>query len=116
MTSVNGSHADRGSLTLAVVGLGYWGPNLIRNLHELPQVGGIWACDLRPDRLDAVSRRFPATKVTTSYESVLADPSIDAVLIATPISTHHRLASAALRVGKHVFVEKPLAASTREVL
>ena len=103
-------------LNVAVIGLGYWGPNLIRSLHELPQVAGLWACDLRTDRLEALSRRFPGTTVTTSYDAVLANPAIDAVLIATPISTHHKLAAAALKARKHVFVEKPLAASTEEVL
>ena len=103
-------------LNVAVIGLGYWGPNLIRSLHELPQVAGLWACDLRTDRLEALSRRFPGTTVTTSYDAVLANPAIDAVLIATPISTHHKLAAAALKARNHVFVEKPLAASTEEVL
>ncbi|MGZ6616045.1 MAG: Gfo/Idh/MocA family protein [Solirubrobacteraceae bacterium] len=103
-------------LNVAVIGLGYWGPNLIRSLHQLPQVAGLWACDLRTDRLEALSRRFPSTTVTTSYDAVLANPAIDAVLIATPISTHHKLAAAALKARKHVFVEKPLAASTEEVL
>ncbi len=103
------------SLKMAVVGLGYWGPNLIRNLHELPQVTELWACDVRSERLEAITRRFPATRATTSYDVILADRAIDAVLIATPISSHHPLASAALRAGKHVFVEKPLAASVEEV-
>jgi predicted dehydrogenase len=102
-------------LSMAVVGMGYWGPNLIRNLHELSQVTELWACDLRADRLETITRRFPATRATSRYDQVLEDPSIDAVLLATPISTHHRLATAALHAGKHVFVEKPLAASSEEV-
>jgi predicted dehydrogenase len=104
------------TLTLAVVGVGYWGPNLIRNLHELPVVEKIIACDLRPVRLQAISRRFPAVIAMTSYEEVLLDQSVDAVVIATPISTHHSLAAAAIRAGKHVLVEKPLAASSAEAL
>jgi predicted dehydrogenase len=104
------------ALTIAVVGLGYWGPNLIRNLQELPLVDRMIACDVRPERLSTISRRFPAVHATTSYDDVLADPSIDAVLIATPISTHHPLAAAALRAGKHVMVEKPLAASSEQAL
>jgi predicted dehydrogenase len=107
---------ERGPLSVAVIGLGYWGPNLIRNLHELPDVGELWACDMREDRLDAIVSRFPATRLATRHEVVLANPSIDAVLIATPISSHHELGSAALRAGKHVFVEKPLAASSRQAL
>ncbi len=116
MTAAAPSAGPAVALKMAVVGLGYWGPNLIRNLHELPQVGEIWACDLRSDRLEAITRRFPATRATTSYDVILADPTIDAVLIATPISTHRRLASAALQAGKHVFVEKPLAASSAEIV
>jgi predicted dehydrogenase len=102
------------SLNIAVVGLGYWGPNLVRNLHELPLVDRLVACDLRTERLDAISRRYPAVHTTTSYDEVLADGSIDAVLIATPVSSHHPLAAAALAADKHVFIEKPLAASCEE--
>ena len=105
-----------GDLRVAVVGLGYWGPNLIRNLHDLPEVGELWACDVRKDRLDAIVARYPATKATTQYEAVLANASIVAVLVATPISTHYELGSAALRAGKHVFIEKPLAASSHTAL
>jgi predicted dehydrogenase len=102
------------TLNVAVVGLGYWGPNLVRNLHEVPLVDRIVACDLRAERLDAISRRYPAVHTTTSYDEVLADGSIDAVLIATPVSSHHPLAAAALAADKHVFIEKPLAASCEE--
>jgi predicted dehydrogenase len=105
------------TLTLAVVGVGYWGPNLIRNLNELPVVKRIVACDLRPNRLHAISRRFPSVIATTRYEEeIVADPTIDGVVISTPISTHYRLAEAAIQAGKHVMVEKPLAASSVEAL
>ncbi len=110
------SRRDGERLTMAVIGLGYWGPNLIRNLHEVPDVGELWACDLRTDRLEAIVSRYPAVRPTTSYDEVLGDPAIDAVMIATPISTHHRLGAAALLAGKHVFVEKPLAGSSRDAL
>lgn len=102
------------SLSLAVVGLGYWGPNLVRNLHEIPAVGRIIACDLQAARLKPICRRFPSVDATTEYREVLADAGVDAVIVATPISTHHSLAAAALRAGKHVMVEKPLAASSTE--
>jgi predicted dehydrogenase len=101
-------------LSFGVVGLGYWGPNLLRNLYELPYVDTVTACDLREDRLEAIARRYPAVRTTTSYDDVLEDDSIDAVLIATPVSTHQPLAARALRAGKHVFIEKPLAASGAE--
>jgi predicted dehydrogenase len=103
-------------LRTAVVGLGYWGPNLARNLSELPEAELAWVCDLRQERLDALARRYPAVATTQSYEQVLADQSVEAVVIATPVSTHHALATAALEAGKHVFVEKPLAASSEEAL
>jgi predicted dehydrogenase len=116
MMSTASSQCGGESLTAAVIGLGYWGPNLIRNLHALPEVRELWACDLRRDRLDAIVSRFPAVRATASYDAVLANPDIDAVLIATPISTHHHLGTAALYAGKHVFVEKPLAGSSRDAL
>jgi predicted dehydrogenase len=102
------------ALRVAVTGLGYWGPNLVRNLHEIEDVEVAWICDRRPEALEKIGRRYPAVGRTTSYETVLGDDSVDAVVIATPVSTHHPLASAALRAGKHVFIEKPLAASTEE--
>jgi predicted dehydrogenase len=98
----------------AVVGLGYWGPNLVRNLHELEGAEVAYVCDLREDALEKIARRYPAVATTTSYADVLADPTVDAVVIATPVSTHHALASGALQAGKHTFVEKPLAASSEE--
>ena len=116
MIDVTRAETTTPGLSMAVVGLGYWGPNLIRNLHELSEVTELWACDLRADRLQSITHRFPATRATSRYDEVLDDSSIDAVLLATPISTHHRLATAALHAGKHVFVEKPLAASSDEVL
>jgi predicted dehydrogenase len=105
-----------GPLRVAVVGLGYWGPNLARNLSELPDAELAWVCDLRQERLDALARRYPAVATTQSYEQVLADRTVEAVAIATPVSTHHALTTAALEAGKHVFVEKPLAASSEEAL
>jgi len=103
-------------LHVAVVGLGYWGPNHVRNLHELPYVRRISACDRAVDRLEKVARRFPAVNATTDFDRILADDSVDAVIIATPVSTHFPLASAALDAGKHVMVEKPLTSSSAEAL
>jgi predicted dehydrogenase len=103
-----------GRVRVSVIGLGYWGPNLVRNLAELPEVEIAHFCDLRPEVLDLLSRRYPGVPCSTSFETVLENSSIDAVVIATPVSTHHSLALAALAAGKHVFVEKPLAASSYE--
>jgi predicted dehydrogenase len=101
-------------LRVAVVGLGYWGPNLVRNFHEVEDVEVAYICDLDEPALSAIGRRYPAVARTTSYAEVLADPTVDAVAIATPVSSHYRLALSALTAGKHVFVEKPLAASSAE--
>jgi predicted dehydrogenase len=104
--------ADRRRVGVAVVGLGYWGPNLVRNLHEIDEAEVVAACDLREDRRLASARRFPGVRVTDSFESILDDSGIDAVAIATPVSTHFELCAAALAAGKHVLVEKPLAHSS----
>ena len=100
---------------VGVVGLGYWGPNLVRNFSESPLFDVAWACDLRAEALAAIAARYPSIACTARVEDVLCDPEVDAVAIATPVSTHYALAMAALEAGKHVFVEKPLAASTDEV-
>jgi predicted dehydrogenase len=99
---------------VAVVGLGYWGPNLVRNLNELEDAELVAVCDMRPEALETIGRRYPAVATTTSYDDIVSDPSIDAVVIATPVSTHHPLGMRALEAGKHLFIEKPLAASSEE--
>jgi predicted dehydrogenase len=99
---------------VAVVGLGYWGPNLVRNFHALPEAEVVWACDRHEKALEALARRYPAVPRTTAFADVLDDPSVEAVALATPVSTHFPLALAALRAGKHVLVEKPLAASANQ--
>jgi predicted dehydrogenase len=93
----------------AVVGLGYWGPNLLRVLADDVGIVVKWICDLNPERLRRFRRRYPAIEPTTDVGRVLADDTIDAVFIATPVFTHYELAAASLRAGKHTFVEKPLA-------
>jgi predicted dehydrogenase len=96
---------------LAVIGLGYWGPNLLRVLADNPSGEVRWICDLDRDRLARFRRRYPSSRVTTRLQRVLDDPRVDAVVIATPVHTHYSLAAQALAAGKHVFVEKPLAPS-----
>jgi predicted dehydrogenase len=105
---------SEGSLNLAVVGLGYWGPTLLRVLVEQEGVEVGWICDSDPTRLERYHRRYPATKATTRIDDLLADPAVDAVVLATPVFTHFYLASRALSAGKHVFAEKPLATSSAE--
>ena len=103
-------------VTIGVVGLGYWGPNLVRNLHELEAADVAWVCDRQPELLAGLRRRYPAIDATTSYDDLLRDDSLEAIAIATPVSSHFELAAAALDAGKHVFVEKPLAASSAEAI
>src|SRR5439155_4301981 len=101
-------------LRAGLVGLGYWGPNLLRGLVEQPGVDVSYLCDLDEERLSVVSRRYPQAIPTTAYEDLLEDPALDAILIATPVFTHFELAANALNAGKHAFVEKPLAPSAAE--
>jgi len=98
----------------AVAGLGYWGPNLIRNLNDLEVAELRWICDLDESRLDTFGRRYPSIRCSRDFDELLADPELEAIAIATPVSTHYPLALAALEAGKHVFIEKPLAASVAE--
>ena len=104
----------RRPVSIAVVGLGYWGPSVLRNLQDIPEAQVSWLCDARPEQLETIGRRYPAPNRTTCFDDVLADDRIEAVVLTTPVSTHYRLALDALRAGKHVFVEKPLAASATE--
>jgi predicted dehydrogenase len=99
---------------VAVVGLGYWGPNLVRNLAELDHAELVAVCDMDPERLALVGRRYPAVRRTSSAADIISADDVEAVLIATPVATHHPLGIAALSAGKHVFVEKPLATSVAE--
>jgi predicted dehydrogenase len=98
---------------IGVVGLNYWGPNLARNFAELADLA--WLCDLDEERLAALGSRYPAARTTTSFEDVLADDTVDAVVVATPVPTHYALAKQALEAGKHVFVEKPPAMRAAEM-
>jgi predicted dehydrogenase len=99
---------------VAVVGLGYWGPNLVRVLLERTDVDVRWLCDTDRDRLDRVCRRYPSAATTQHLDEVLLDASVDAVLLATPVFTHYDLARQCMEAGKHVFVEKPLAPSSEQ--
>jgi len=101
-------------LRIGVVGLGYWGPNLVRVLHDLSGATVAWVCDVREEMIARVISRYPALRGTTDYEDVLSDETVDGIAIATPVESHHRLSAAALQAGKHVFVEKPLAGSVEE--
>ena len=101
-------------VNLAVVGLGYWGPNLLRNAWETEGVHVKAACDFNKEALARQGRRYPGMTLTDDLDRLLADPELDGVLLATPVSTHFPLAMKCLQAGKHVMVEKPLANSAAE--
>jgi len=98
-------------LGVAVVGAGYWGPNLVRNFQSSPDFRLRWLCDLDVDRAQRVLGGYSTVRATADYAAVLADPEVHAVAVATPAGTHLEVALAAVRAGKHVLVEKPLAAT-----
>jgi predicted dehydrogenase len=99
---------------MAIIGCGYWGPNLVRNFRSLPDVKVGVVCDRSQERLDHIGSLYPEVEKTVSVARIIDDATIDAVAIATPVSTHHALATACLKARKHTFVEKPLAISSAE--
>lgn len=103
-----------GCVRVGVIGCGYWGPNLIRNFHELPDAKVTAICDLQENKIRPYAKKFPGILLTSRYQDVLKNPAIDAVVIATPISTHYDLAKQALKAGKDVLVEKPLTATVHQ--
>ena len=103
-------------IKLGVIGYGYWGPNLVRNFMEAPGSTVVAVSDLRSERLNQLTARYPTIKTSANTQDLLDDPEIDALAIATPVSTHFEIAMAALRAGKHVLVEKPLAANSDQAL
>ena len=97
------------TIKVGVAGLGYWGPNLARNFAGLPDCEVAWLCDGDHVALERVAATLPGARRTESLDELLADPALDAVALATPVSTHAELAERVLRAAKHCFVEKPLA-------
>jgi predicted dehydrogenase len=106
---VNGSRVSVG-----VVGLGYWGPNLARNFAALPECELAWCCDADAQRRERLAGQFPSARFTDDLDDLLSDPALDAVVLATPVPTHATLAARVLAAGKHCFVEKPLAQSVAD--
>ncbi|HXB66362.1 MAG TPA: Gfo/Idh/MocA family oxidoreductase [Solirubrobacteraceae bacterium] len=94
---------------VAVVGCGYWGPNLARNVDERPELQLRTLCDANPAQLRALAQRYPHARAVHDLDAVLCDPTVEAVVVATPPQTHHALVKRALEAGRHVLVEKPLA-------
>lgn len=102
------------NINIGVVGAGYWGPNLVRNFSLVENCTVKYVCDLDENKLKKIKKNFPNITVTTKYEDLLNDPSVEAVVIATPVFTHHKLSSLALQNKKHVLLEKPMASSVKE--
>ncbi|MGB3480429.1 MAG: Gfo/Idh/MocA family oxidoreductase [bacterium] len=101
-------------MKVAVVGIGYWGPNLVRNFINHQSINEVCCYDISKSRLEVACDRFPVITTVETYDQILNDPMIQAVAIATPVATHFDLARQALECGKHVFVEKPLTATVKE--
>jgi predicted dehydrogenase len=100
-------------MKVGVIGLGYWGPNLVRNFSALPDVEKVVACDQRTERLQFIKNKFPAVELTNNADDVINGNS-DIVVIATPVYTHYNIAMSCLEAGKHIWVEKPFTATTTE--
>src|SRR6478609_3894641 len=103
-----------GDVSIGIVGLGYWGPNLARNFAALPGARLTWLCDERAEVRERHAASYPQARATGELEDLLADPQLDAIVLATPVPTHADLATRVLEAGKHCFVEKPLAQSVAE--
>ncbi len=107
-------NAQTSRLNIAVIGYGYWGPNLVRNFNELDGAVMHTVADLDEAALEKVAKRYPAVNTLTDARAVIDNPEIDAVAIATPVATHFDLAMAALKAGKHVWLEKPMAETSEQ--
>ncbi len=101
-------------LRVAVAGLGYWGPNIARNVARLSDAELAWCCDAAADNRDRLAEQFPGVRFTDNLDEVLADETVDAVVLATPVPSHAPLALRVLQAGKHCFVEKPMAQSAAD--
>jgi predicted dehydrogenase len=101
-------------INIGIIGYGYWGPNLVRNFSELGGATVASVADRDKKKLELVQRRYPGITVSTNFRDLLDDPSIDAVAIATPVSTHFELGMAALKAGKHLWIEKPMTETSEQ--
>ncbi len=107
---------DGPTLALGVIGCGHWGPNHVRVFSELGRATVVACADTNPSRLERITRRFPRVETTTDFRRLLDDSRIDALVVATPTSTHAAIAREALRAGKHLLVEKPLCPTSSEAM
>ena len=101
-------------IKIGIIGYGYWGPNLVRNFAETPGITVACVADLDPKKLEIVQKRYPGVKTTTRFQDLLENKDIDAIAIATPVSTHFELGMAALKAGKHLWLEKPMTETSEQ--
>ena len=99
---------------IGIIGYGYWGPNLVRNFSQADGARVVSVCDQRAARRAQVEAHYPAVKTVADIRDMLADPAVDAVAVATPVSSHYELAMQALKAGKHVLVEKPFTTTSEQ--
>jgi predicted dehydrogenase len=100
------------TVRVGVVGLGYWGPNVVRNMSRVADLA--WCCDLSAENRDRYAPQYPQARFTADFDDLLNDPAVDAIAVASSVPTHHPLGLRALAAGKHVFIEKPLAAGVAD--
>ena len=115
MSTTASTSTNTTKITLAQLGCGYWGPNLLRNFSALPNCAVKYVVDASAERRAFVEANFPRTRAVSSISEVMSDPEVTGVVIATPAASHFALAKQALEAGKHVFVEKPMATKATEV-
>ena len=108
------SERDNKIVKVGVIGLGYWGPNLVRVFNQQKESRVVLGCDLKPGRREYISSRFPQTRVIENHLEVIEDPEIDLVCIATAMNSHYQLAREAIAAGKHVLVEKPFTSTVKQ--
>ncbi len=101
-------------MNIGIIGCGYWGPNLIRNFDALPSASLVYICDIDEGKLKTMKSNYPYVKTTTDYNEVLSEPTIDAIVVATPVFKHYEIARKALLNNKHVLIEKPMTSSVEE--
>ena len=108
------TRSGESTVRVGVIGYGYWGPNIVRNLHGIANCEVVSVCDKNPAALKRAQRTYPGVQLTGDFAEVLRSPDVDAVAIVTPVWTHFQLAKAALQNGKHVFVEKPFTSTSQQ--
>ena len=101
-------------ISIGVIGYGYWGPNIVRNFHQVKGAHILTVCDKNSNTLKEIPEKYPTITCTTDYLDIINNPKIDVVAIVTPVSSHFKLAKEALLAGKHVFIEKPMTRTSQE--